>query len=178
MSIAEADRARGRSTHALRTSSLLRRQPLVAHADLQGHADGGSDRTALPGSERSRHDVVAGARAPALQHQHVPVLAAGAPVPLRRPQRRDQHAARQHQLDARARGSAAIARARRRPRKDPADHPRGRQRHGHVRQRARVPGHDGPFAAARGAHDDPGAVERAREHEPPNARRSTSTTRR
>jgi hypothetical protein len=42
----------------------------------------------------------------ALQHQHVPVVAARAPVPLRRAQRRDQHAARQHQLDARARGAA------------------------------------------------------------------------
>ncbi len=29
------------------------------------------------------------------------------------------------------------------------DHPRGRQRHGHVRQRARVPGHGGPVVAAR-----------------------------
>ena len=43
--------------------------------------------------------VGAGAGAPAVQHQHLPVLAAGAPLPLRRPQRRDQHAARQHQLD-------------------------------------------------------------------------------
>ena len=54
-----------------------------------------------------RRRVGARARAPALQHQHVPVVAARAPVPLHRAQRRDQHAARQHQLDARARGAAA-----------------------------------------------------------------------
>ena len=51
--------------------------------------------------------VGAGAGAPAVQHQHLPVLAAGASLPLRRPQRRDQHAARQHQLDEGARGAAA-----------------------------------------------------------------------
>ena len=45
---------------------------------------------------------------------------------------------------------------------DPAGHPRGRQRHRDLRQRARVPRHDGPLAAARGAHDDSRAVGRAR----------------
>ena len=44
----------------------------------------------------------------ALQHQHLPELAAGAPVPLISPQRRDQHPARQPQLDARARGAARV----------------------------------------------------------------------
>ena len=47
----------------------------------------------------------AGAGALALQHQHVPELGSRASVPLHRAQRRDQHAARQHQLDARARGA-------------------------------------------------------------------------
>ena len=46
--------------------------------------------------------VGAGAGAPALLHQHLPVLEAGAPLPLHRPQRRDQHRARQRQLDERA----------------------------------------------------------------------------
>ena len=80
------------------------------HADLQGHADGRPDRADLPRPGRPRRRVGARAGAPALQHQHVPVLAAGAPVPLRRAQRRDQHAARQHQLDARARGAARVGR--------------------------------------------------------------------
>ena len=42
-------------------------------------------------------------------HQHVPVVAAGPPVPLRRPQRRDQHGAGQPQLDAGPRGAARRA---------------------------------------------------------------------
>src|ERR1700682_4512111 len=99
----------------------------------------------------------------ALQHQHVPVVAARASVPLHRAQRRDQHAARQHQLDARARGAAAIGPARRRSAEDPADHPRGRQRYGDVRQRPRVPGDDRAVARARDPDDDPGALGRSRE---------------
>ena len=47
--------------------------------------------------------VRARARALALQHEHVPELAARAPVPDARPQRRDQHRAGQRELDARAR---------------------------------------------------------------------------
>ena len=42
-------------------------------------------------------------------HEHVPELGARAPVPDDRPQRRDQHAAREHQLDARARVAARVA---------------------------------------------------------------------
>ena len=52
----------------------------------------------------------------ALVHQRFstntfPSLAARASLPLRRAQRRDQHAARQHQLDAGARGAARVGRA-------------------------------------------------------------------
>ncbi len=46
------------------------------------------------------------ARAQPLLHQHVPVVAAGPPVPLHRPQRRDQHRPGQPELDARPRGDA------------------------------------------------------------------------
>ena len=69
----------------------------------------------VPGSGRPGDGVGAGAGAPALQHQHLPVVAARPSLPLRRPQRRDQHPARQHQLDEGARGAAALRRARRRP---------------------------------------------------------------
>ena len=61
-------------------------------------------------SDRSRFRIGAGPRAPAVQHEHVPVLAARASVPLHRPQRRDQHAARQHQLDEGARGAVPVGR--------------------------------------------------------------------
>ena len=46
----------------------------------------------------------AGPRPPALRHQHVPDLAARASLPHGRPQRRDQHAARQRELDGGAPG--------------------------------------------------------------------------
>ena len=55
-------------------------------------------------------------------------------------------------------GLLDVRRARRRPEEDPADHPRRRQRYGHLRQRARVPGHDRAVAAARDPDDDPRAV--------------------
>ena len=48
-------------------------------------------------------------------HEHVPELGAGPPVPDDRPQRRDQHAAREHQLDAGARVAARVRALRRRP---------------------------------------------------------------
>ena len=65
-------------------------------------------RSCMPGSPRTRS-----------------VLAAGAPVPADRAQRRDQHDPRQPQLDARA-GGTAVARA----------------RHGHRRARHRAAGSD------------------------------------
>ena len=71
--------------------------------------------------------------APALLHQHVPHLAAGAPVPLHRAQRRNQHAARQRELDARAAIGAGFAAVRRRHQEAVPHHPARRQRFGHLR---------------------------------------------
>ena len=62
-----------------------------------------------------RAGLGAGAGAPALLDQHLPRVAAGAPVPDGRAQRRDQHRQGQLQLDARARGRDEVAGARRRP---------------------------------------------------------------
>ena len=53
------------------------------------------------------------ARAQPLLDEHVPVVAARPPVPLRRPQRRDQHRPGQPELDARPRGDARQHRPRR-----------------------------------------------------------------
>ena len=89
-------------------------------------------------------------------------MAARASVSLHRAQRRDQHLARQHQLDARARSDVRIGPPRRRSAEDSAGHPRRGQRYGDLRQRARVPRHDRPLAPARGAHDDSRAVGRPR----------------
>ena len=124
----------------------------------------------FPDLGRSGARLGAGAGAPALQHQHVPVVAAGASVPLRRAQRRDQHAARQHQLDEGARGAAPVRSARRGSEEDRADHPRGGQRQRDLRQRARAAGDGRPAAAARHPDDDPGAVAEQRRHGPVAAR--------
>ena len=51
----------------------------------------------------------AGARASALLDQHLPVLVAGPSLPDGRAQRRDQHAARQRQLDGGAAGLGRVA---------------------------------------------------------------------
>ena len=124
----------------------------------------------VPGSDRPGDGVGAGAGAPALQHQYISVVAARASLPFCRPQRRDQHAARQHQLDEGARSAAALRCARPRPRQDPADHPRGRERHRDLRQRPRAPGDGRAVAAACRADDDSRAVAEPRGHEPGAAR--------
>ena len=156
----QAHRARRRPDDAGRRAPavVLHRQPVVADADLQGHAHGIAARRHVPRPAERGVRLGPGARAPAVLDQHVPVVAARPPVPVRGAQRRDQHPARQRQLDARARGPAAVGRARRRPREDPAGDPPRRQRHGHLRQRARAAGDGGAHASARGADDDPGAV--------------------
>ena len=51
-----------------------------------------------------RFESAPAARAQPLLDEHVPVVAARPPVPLRRPQRRDQHRPGQPELDARPRG--------------------------------------------------------------------------
>ena len=96
------------------------------------------------------------------------------PYRYHRPQRRDQHPARQHQLDA-AREALFVAALRRGPREDHARHRRARQRLGHVRQRPRAAGAAGRVAAARDDDDDPGAVGRPRACRR-RRRPSTSTT--
>ncbi len=169
---------RKRIEHAIDSSDLpaggeallLRRQPVVEHLDLQGHADGGSDGADVPRFDRPGDGVGAGAGAPAFQHQYISVVAARASLPFCRPQRRDQHAARQYQLDEGARSAAALRRARPRPLAHPADHSRGRERHGNLRQRPRAPGDGRAVAAACRADDDPRAVAEQRGHEPGAAR--------
>ena len=71
----------------------------------------------LPRPARRALRERAGPGALALLHQHLPELGARAPLPDARPQRRDQHAARQPQLDARARAAARLAAVRRRHRR-------------------------------------------------------------
>ena len=114
----------------------------------------------LPRPAGRAADQRAGHRALAVLHQHVPVVAAGPPVPADRAQRRDQHRHRQRELDAGARGADQHRRLRRprRPRQDlPRLHAR-RLRHRALRRGARTAAPRRPQPAARRADDDPGGV--------------------
>ena len=76
----------GHPRHHRRAAQVfLHRQPLVQHADLQRHADGQSARNDVSRSAGRRFPVGAGTGPPAIQHQHVSVLAACAPIPADRP---------------------------------------------------------------------------------------------
>jgi glutamate synthase (NADPH/NADH) large chain len=94
----------------------LLRQPVLAHDRLQGHADHPAAGGVLRRPHRRALRVVAGAGAQPVLDQHLSVLAAGPPVPLHRPQRRDQHGAGQPELDAGPGGDAVDRPDRGRPR--------------------------------------------------------------
>ena len=139
-------------THSAR---VLRAEHELPHGDLQGPAAGAPGRPVLPRPGRPAADLGARAGAPALLDQHLPRVAAGAPVPDGRAQRRDQHRQGQLQLDARARGRDEVAGARRRPEEALPDHVRGPERHRDLRQRARAADDERLLAGARGDDDDP-----------------------
>ena len=89
---------------------LLSGVDVVAHGRLQGPAARDPARRLLPGPAATRAvHVGARARAPALLDQHLPVLVAGPSLPDGRAQRRDQHAARQRELDGGAPGLRRVA---------------------------------------------------------------------
>ena len=149
---------------------LLHALAFGAHHRLQGAAAGAADRQLLSRAERPGRGQRAVPGAPALLHQHVPHLATGAPVPLHRAQRRDQHPARQRELDARAAIGAGLAAVRRRHQEAVPHHPAGRQRFGELRQRAGAAGAWPGVAAARHGHADSGGLGQEPAHEPAEAR--------
>ena len=157
------------------TSSACRANTLI----YKGMLTASQIETMFPDLADPTVRVGAGARAPALQHQHVPVVAARASVPLHRAQRRDQHAdAATSTGCARAKGCCQSALLGDDLKK--------------ILPIIREGGSDtatfdnvleflvmtGPLAAARDPDDDPGAVAEPRERCRPSCRRSTSTTRR
>ena len=157
---------------------VLRAVDVGAPALLQGHAAGRPGRRVLPRSQGRARRVGAGAGAPALLDQHLPVVGPGAPVPHDLPQRRDQHGARQRQLDPRAPGRHLQPGAGRRPRQDlAADLPRPVGL-GLLRQRARTAGDGRLFHRARGDDDDPGGLGEPHADGSQRGARSTNTTRR
>ena len=90
----------------------------AADRRLQGPADLDADSRVFSRFARRRFQERAGDGASALLDQHVPELGPGASVPLHVAQRRDQHAARQYQLDACAREAVHFAAVRRRHQED------------------------------------------------------------
>jgi hypothetical protein len=80
---------------------VLRAQHELPHRHLQGPAAGQPGGRVLQGPGRPPRRQRAGARPPALLHQHLPGMAAGTPLPHGGAQRRDQHRQGQLQLDAR-----------------------------------------------------------------------------
>ena len=120
---------------------------VVAHAGLQGHAHHRAARRVLPGPAR-RADRLGPVRGPlALLDQHLPELAALAPVPVHRPQRRDQHRDGQPQLDAGPRGAALLRPDPGRPRAALPDLHAGCLGLRVVRRGARAPAHGRTLAA-------------------------------
>ncbi len=137
---------------------LLPGVDLLPHRRLQGHVPRRPARHLLSRPARPGLRERARARAPALLHQHLPDLVARASLPDDRPQRRDQHAARQQQLDGGAAGLGVVGAVRRRHQQALADLLRGPVRHRLLRQRARIPGAGRLPARARDDDDDPGGL--------------------
>ena len=126
----------------------------------------------------SRTDQRAVPGAPALFDQHVSELEAGASVPLHLPQRRNQHAARKHELDVRAAIRAGVSAVWRRHQEAAADHHRGRQRFGHAGQRRGAAHAFRPQPSARDVHADSRKPGITTPPCPRTSRRSTNITRR
>ena len=99
-----------------------------------------------------------------LLHQHLPVVAAGPPLPDDRPQRRDQHHRREPQLDAGPGDAALVARAKGSGEGLPDLHAR-RQRHRGLRRGARTADAGRLLAGGGGPDDDPGALGASRRDE-------------
>ena len=112
-----------------------------AHPALQGHAHHRPAGPVLPRPRRRADRLGAGRRALSLLDQHLPELAARPPVPLHRPQRRDQHGDGQPQLDAGPRGPARLRPDPRRPRASLPDLYAGRLRLGQLRRGPGAPPH-------------------------------------
>ena len=102
----------GRKARHAGPGRALHAELLEPHDRLQGAAARAPGRQLLRRPARSRLRLGARPRPPALLDQHLPQLEAGAPLSLHRPQRRDQHRARQRQLDERAPPDDGIAAAR------------------------------------------------------------------
>ena len=187
--VAAGDRLRGRGVRAQAVSDPQAREPPAARrrdarageavlclqpvdqgAHLQGHADAGPAAELLSGSARRGLHDASGDGALALLDEHVPELGPRAAEPLHVAQRRDQHAARQRELDARAARRRRKRLVRRRSEEAIPDRGARLLGLGRVRQRARVPADDGPLAAGIRDDDDSRGMAEERAHAREQAR--------
>ncbi len=135
-----ARRARGKARYS-RPVDRLYSELLEPHAGLQGAAARQPGGQLLRRSARSRLRFSARPRPPAVQHQHLPQLAAGASLSLHGAQWRDQHRSRQCELDGSPPPDDGERAARRRSRQDVAADPARPVGHRLPRQCARAAGH-------------------------------------
>ncbi len=147
---APPSRADGRTRHVLRVVVL-------PHGRLQGDAHDPPVECVLLRSDRRSHRVGAAHRALPVLDEHVPVVAARPPLPVRRPQRRDQHGPGQRELDARPRSDDRQRPAPRVGGLLPDLHA-GCLRHGALRRGARTAAPRRLPDPSRDADDDPGGL--------------------
>ncbi len=143
---------------------------LLPDPRLQGDADGAAAAAVLPRPARHVAREPLRDRPLALLDQHGSQLGARPAAADDRPQRRDQHGARQLQLDARPRGGALLRGARRRPPGLPAADRRGLLRLRRLRPRARADRARRPHRSPRDDDDDPGRLGGRRRRAPRLAR--------
>ena len=144
----QADRAPRAERAGRGGRAVLRALDVLPHDRLQGHVPGPAVVPVLrrPGRPADPHRLVH--RAPALQHQHLPELEAGAALPHDRPQRRDQHPAGQHQPHPGLREDDVLPGPGPRPFRPVPDHRAGRERLGQLRQRDGIAGPRRPHVAS------------------------------
>ena len=112
----------------------------------------------FPDLSDERVETALAARAQPLLDQHVPVVAARPPVPLHRPQRRDQHGAGQPRTGCAPARRCSTARPAARPRAGVPDLHARRVGHGPLRRGARAAPPRRAAAPPRRADDDPRGV--------------------
>ena len=142
---------------------LLRPLDVLPDDRLQGDAQRPPAADLLPGRHRRAARERHRPRPLPVLDQHLPVVGPRAPVPLHQPQRRDQHAARERELDVRPPVDVHVVGVRRGPGEGPAGGRRRRVGHGDLRQRARAAPPLGPEPRPRDDDDGPRAVEPGRD---------------
>ena len=151
----QAGRAEGAGRSGHHARRLLHPLAFLQDDRLQGDVPGAAALRLLSRPGRPRHDDGLGGGPPAVQHQHLPKLAVGAAFPHDRPQRRNQHPARQPQPAEGLREDHGLSGLGQGP-FGPLSHRRaGRKRFGLLRQLHGTAGPRRPLGAARADDDDP-----------------------